>query len=332
MRPMAWESEEMMEMAPMSCRMSSAAMVSPRIRDSANATSSGMLGSRWWQTMSMSRCSSMVFTVKGRVGFVDDGSTLGSPQTLMMSGAWPPPAPSEWYVWIVRPLIAASESSTKPDSFSVSVWIVMATSCSSANVKHASMAAGVVPQSSWSLNPAAPAFNTSFKPPGSDALPLPLNPKFSGRSSVALSIISTSDGAGVHVVAHVPDAGPVPPPYMVVSPDATASSHCCGQMKWMCVSTPPAVKMSFSPAMASVVTPTVMPGVTPSMTSGFPALPMPTMRFPFKPTSALTTPKTASTMSALVMTVSNASAAAQPVCWPMPSRKVLPPPNLHSSP
>ena len=41
----------------------------------------------------------MVFTVKGRVGFVDDGSTLGSPQTLMMSGAWPPPAPSEWYLW-----------------------------------------------------------------------------------------------------------------------------------------------------------------------------------------------------------------------------------------
>ena len=34
------------------------------------------------------------FTVKGRVGFVEEGSTFGSPQTLMMSGAWPPPAPS----------------------------------------------------------------------------------------------------------------------------------------------------------------------------------------------------------------------------------------------
>mmetsp|Transcript_16769 Transcript_16769/g.36966 ORF Transcript_16769/g.36966 Transcript_16769/m.36966 type:complete len:207 (-) Transcript_16769:1643-2263(-) len=95
-RPMAWESEEMMEMAPMSWRMSSAAMVSPRIRDSAKATSSGMFLLRWWQTISISRCSSIVLTVKGRVGFVEDGITLGRPQTLMMSGAWPPPAPSEW--------------------------------------------------------------------------------------------------------------------------------------------------------------------------------------------------------------------------------------------
>ncbi len=37
--------------------------------------------------MSMSRCSSIVLTVNGRVGFVDDGSTFASPQTRMMSGA-----------------------------------------------------------------------------------------------------------------------------------------------------------------------------------------------------------------------------------------------------
>mmetsp|Transcript_2375 Transcript_2375/g.7882 ORF Transcript_2375/g.7882 Transcript_2375/m.7882 type:complete len:229 (+) Transcript_2375:1503-2189(+) len=223
-------------------------------------------------------------------------------------------------------------SSTKPDSLSVSVWIVTATSCSSAKVRHASMAAGVVPQSSWSLKPAAPASTTSRSPAGSLALPLPENPKLSGRPSVALSIISTWLGAGVHVVAQVPDAGPVPPPYMVVRPDATASSHCWGQMKWTCVSTPPAVARSFSPAMASVVTPTVMPGVTPSMTSGLPALPMPTMRLPLMPMSHFTTPRTASTTSAFVTTTSSASAAAQPVCWPMPSRRDLPPPNLHSSP
>jgi len=62
-----------------------------------------------------------VFTVYGRVGFVDDGRTFGSPHALMMSGACPPPAPSVWYVWIVLPLKAASVVSTKPDSFSVSV-------------------------------------------------------------------------------------------------------------------------------------------------------------------------------------------------------------------
>ena len=71
--------------------------------------------------MSMSRCSSTVLTVYGIVGLVDEGSTLGSPQTLMMSGACPPPAPSVWKAWMVRPLNAAIVSSTKPDSFSVSL-------------------------------------------------------------------------------------------------------------------------------------------------------------------------------------------------------------------
>ncbi len=118
---MAWESEDIMLMAPMSWRMSSAAMVWGRMRDSAKATSSGMDGSRWWQTMSMSRCSSSVFTVKGRVGLVEEGSTLPSSTTLMMSGAWPPPAPSVWKVWMVRPLKAAMVVSTKPASLSVSV-------------------------------------------------------------------------------------------------------------------------------------------------------------------------------------------------------------------
>ena len=52
--------------------------------------------SRWWQTISMSKCSSIVFLVNGLVGLVDDGITFASEHTLMISGAWPPPAPSEW--------------------------------------------------------------------------------------------------------------------------------------------------------------------------------------------------------------------------------------------
>ena len=92
---------------------------------------------------------------------------------------------------------------------------------------------------------------------------------------------------GVHVVAFVPVAGPVPPPMNVVTPLASASSACCGQMKWMCVSMPPAVTISPSPAIASVVTPTIMPGVTPAITSGLPALPMPAMRPCLMPMSAL---------------------------------------------
>ena len=68
---------------------------------------------------------------------------------------------------------------------------------------------------------------------------------------------------GVQVVAFVPVAGPVPPPMNVVTPLAIASYACCGQMKWTCVSMPPAVRIRPSPAIASVVTPTTIPGVTP---------------------------------------------------------------------
>ena len=62
----------------------------------------------------------MVLRVNGRVGLVEDGSTFFSPAILMISGAWPPPAPSVWKAWMVRPLNAFTVSSTKPDSFSVS--------------------------------------------------------------------------------------------------------------------------------------------------------------------------------------------------------------------
>ena len=95
-RPIAWESEPIIEIAPRSCRTSSAAMVDGRMRLSANARSSGTDGLRWWQTISMSRCSSSVLTVCGRVGLVEDGSTFGCAATVMMSGACPPPAPSVW--------------------------------------------------------------------------------------------------------------------------------------------------------------------------------------------------------------------------------------------
>ena len=70
MRPIAWESEPIIEIAPRSWRTSSAAMVDGRMRLSANARSSGTAGLRWWQTISMSRCSSTrVDGVRaGRVG------------------------------------------------------------------------------------------------------------------------------------------------------------------------------------------------------------------------------------------------------------------------
>ncbi len=60
-------------------------------------------------------------------------------------------------MWIVLPRKAAIESSTYPDSFSVSVWIVTWTSSPSATDRQQSIAGGVVPQSSWSFRPTTPA-------------------------------------------------------------------------------------------------------------------------------------------------------------------------------
>ena len=172
---------------------------------------------------------------------------------------------------MARPLKAAIVSSTKPDSLSVSVWIVTWTSCRSATSRQVSIAFGVVPQSSCSFRPQAPASTCSSSARPTLALPLPMKPRFIGKASAAFSIEWMCHGPGVQVVAKVPVAGPVPPPSIVVTPLASASSICCGQMKWMCESMPPAVTIIPSPAMISVPGPMTMS--TPGCTSGLPALP-----------------------------------------------------------
>ncbi len=134
------------------------------------------------------------------------------------------------------------------------------------------MAAGVVPQSSCSLRQEAPARIISSSAAGREALPLPEKARLTGSASAACSMRARCHGPGVQVVAAVPVAGPVPPPTRVVIPAASASSTCCGQMKWMWLSTPPAVRILPSPAMTSVPGPMMMS--TPGCTSGLPALPI----------------------------------------------------------
>ena len=51
-----------------------------------------------------------------------------------------------------------------------------------------------------------------------------------GRETVSVTVSNTGDRP-VQVVAFVPVAGPVPPPSIVVMPEANASSICCGLMK-----------------------------------------------------------------------------------------------------
>ena len=185
-----------------------------------------MFFDRWWQTISMSRCSSSVLRVKGRVGFVDCGSTFACSTTEMMSGAWPPPAPSVWYVWMVRPLKALIVCSTKPDSFSVSVWIRHCTSYSSQTDRHLSIAAGVEPQSSCSFRPDAPASHDLAQSNGSAVVAFSCNAMLIGRLSHACSICLMYHFPGVQVVAFVPVVGTSTTTQMVVIPASSASSAC----------------------------------------------------------------------------------------------------------
>ena len=210
----------------------------------------------------------------------------------MMSGAWPPPAPSVWYAWIVRPAIAASVSSTKPASLSVSVWIATCTPVASATRRQASIAAGrgapvLVQLEAARRRPRSCSHSASC----GDGVALAEQRDVDRPGSSASSIRARCQAPGVTVVALVPSAGPVPPPMIVVMPAASASSTICGQIRWTWQSIAPAVRILPLPAMISVDGPMTRSGWTPSMVSGLPALPMPTMRPSRMPMSALTMPQ-----------------------------------------
>src|SRR5271170_1841744 len=200
-----------------------------------------------------------------------------------------------------------------------------------ATVRQASMAAGVEPQSSCSLNPDAPARSCSHRPSALTVLPLPSSTMLTGHSVVAFSIISSQNAPGEAVVALVPSAGPVPPPISVVIPAASATGICCGAIRCTWVSMPPAVRIMPLPERISVDGPMTSSGVTPSMVSGLPALPRATIRPSRMPMSALITPQWSST-TAPVMTRSGVPSARVTTDWPIDSRMTLPPPKIASSP
>ena len=93
----------------------------------------------------------------------------------------------------------------------------------------------------------------------------------------------------------------------------------------------PAVTIRPLPDMISVDGPITSAGWMPSIVSGLPALPMPTMRPSRTPMSAFTTPQW-SRITAPVITRSGAPSARERVDWPIDSRMTLPPPNTTSSP
>ena len=143
------------------------------------------------------------------------------------------------------------------------MWIATWTPAAWATVRQASMAAGVEPQSSCSLKPAAPARSCSHRPAALTVLPLPSSTMLTGHWVVAASIMSSQNAPGVTVVALVPSAGPVPPPISVVIPAASATGICCGAIRCTWLSMPPAVRISPLPASTSVDGPMTSAGVDP---------------------------------------------------------------------
>jgi hypothetical protein len=81
------------------------------------------------------------------------------------------------------------------------------------------------------LGAQAPPLIISSSAAGREALPLPAKPRLTGKASAAWIMRAMCQGPGVQVVAKVPCAGPVPPPSIEVTPDISASTTCCGQMK-----------------------------------------------------------------------------------------------------
>ena len=249
----------------------------------------------------------------------------------MMSGAWPPPAPSVWKAWIVRPLMAAIVFSTKPDlvqrvgvDHHLHVHVV---GDRQAAVDGGGRRAPVLVQ----LQRAGAGLHHLHQRVGARGVALARRGRgSSGRRRAPASSAPICQGPGVQVVASVPCAGPVPPPSIVVMPECSASSICCGQMKWMWLSKPPAVRILPSPAMTSVPGPMTMS--TPGCVSGLPALPIVVDAPVAQADVGLVDAGVVDDQRVGDDGVDGPFGARAPGVWPMPSRITLPPPNFTSSP
>ncbi len=115
-------------------------------------------------------------------------------------------------------------SSTKPASFRVSVWIA---TCTSKRVGHRERAvdgrgrgAPVLVQ----LQADGPRLDLLLERLGTRGVALAEEAEVHGKALGGLEhAVDVPKAPGVHVVAFVPVAGPVPPPIMVVTPAESAS-------------------------------------------------------------------------------------------------------------
>ena len=129
---------------------------------------------------------------------------------------------------MVRPLIAAMESSTKPISLRVSVWMVTCTSMlvgdGEAVVDGGGGGAPVLVQ----LEAAGAGAQMLLAGPRAGGVALAEEAEVQWHAVRGLQHHLDCCGAGVHVVALVPVAGPVPPPSSVVTPRAISARRSAG--------------------------------------------------------------------------------------------------------
>ena len=121
----------------------------------------GRPGASTCTAATIARCSASAPAPNGTVGEVEEVSTRSRPASASRSGAWPPPQPSMWNAWIVRPPNAASVSSTDSASLRPSVWIASWTSWRSARSSAQRICSGPAPTSSWIFSPPPPARSAS---------------------------------------------------------------------------------------------------------------------------------------------------------------------------
>src|ERR671910_371635 len=308
-----------MAITPRSCRTPSAAIVCGRTRwRSAVQSPARAPGASTCTAATIARCSASAPTPNGTVGEVEDVSTRSRPARASRSGAWPPPQPSMWNAWTVRPPNAAAVSSTESASFMPSVWMASWTSCRSARSSAQRICSGPAPTSSWILRPAPPARSAASTGSGraDDAR----------TSSAALTgyCSSAAQVAARPAAGFVPRFQIGPKSWMtsVVSPPASAVSATWGESQCTCGSTPPGVTiMPVASTTAVLVSSTT---AMPSIVSGLPARPIATMRPSRTPRLVARTPSTGSATSPPTIAISTPPRSAR---TPRPSRIVLPKPG-----
>ncbi len=206
------------------------------------------------------------------------------------------------------------------------MWSATGRSVCSATPRQVSTILGVAPQSSWILKPPAPARTARSSSSREEEEPRARNATLIGASRQP-SMRLWRLYAGLAPTSHTP---PMPMPTREVTPAASAAGTTSALERWTWESTMPGVAMSPSPVIIAVWESTT--SSTPSVFSGLPARPTPTIRPSLTPMLVLRTPSSGSMTTTPRITMSRAlSRGARPVTS-SPSRVVLPQPPSSSSP